>query len=126
MVDTFRRPPKGGAEEEQLGFLLSRMDGLILTNIPDQKVATRWIKVMPIKINVFTWRVHLDKLPTRMNLSLKGIDILTIVCPLCHASVESGSHIFFSCPMDHHLWRKLMRWWDLEHIDLASYDDWLL
>nr|GEZ05211.1 RNA-directed DNA polymerase, eukaryota [Tanacetum cinerariifolium] len=38
MVDTFRRPPRGGAEEEQLGFLLSYMDGLILTNIPD-----RWI-----------------------------------------------------------------------------------
>ncbi|GJY35591.1 hypothetical protein Tco_0420969, partial [Tanacetum coccineum] len=38
MVDTFRRPPRGGAEEEQLGFLLSRMDGLILINIPD-----RWV-----------------------------------------------------------------------------------
>nr|GEY69108.1 reverse transcriptase [Tanacetum cinerariifolium] len=38
MVDTFCRPPRGGVEEEQLGFLLSRMDGLILTNIPD-----RWV-----------------------------------------------------------------------------------
>ncbi|GJR13905.1 hypothetical protein Tco_0796557, partial [Tanacetum coccineum] len=38
MVDTFCRPPRGGTEEEQLGFLLSRMDGLILTNIPD-----RWV-----------------------------------------------------------------------------------
>ncbi|GKA43990.1 hypothetical protein Tco_0736714 [Tanacetum coccineum] len=36
MVDTFRQPPRGGAEEEQLGFLLSCMDGLILTNIPDR------------------------------------------------------------------------------------------
>ncbi|GJZ60776.1 hypothetical protein Tco_0616592 [Tanacetum coccineum] len=35
MVDSFHRPPRGSAEEEQLGFLLSRMDGLILTNIPD-------------------------------------------------------------------------------------------
>ncbi|GJR56027.1 hypothetical protein Tco_1406548 [Tanacetum coccineum] len=39
MVDTFRRPPRGDAEEEQLGFHLSRMDGLILTNIPD-----RWVR----------------------------------------------------------------------------------
>ncbi|GKA41844.1 hypothetical protein Tco_0734504 [Tanacetum coccineum] len=38
MVDTFRRPSRGGAEEEQLGFLLSRMDGIILTNISD-----RWV-----------------------------------------------------------------------------------
>ncbi|GJZ17045.1 hypothetical protein Tco_0553168 [Tanacetum coccineum] len=118
MVDTFRRTPRGGAEEEQLGFLLSRMDGLILTNIPDhcvwsleatgefsvkfvrqlindsilpkEEVATRWVKVIPIKINVFAYSVRLDKLPTRLNLSLKCIDISTIVCLLCHASVESG------------------------------------
>ncbi|GJU83396.1 RNA-directed DNA polymerase, eukaryota [Tanacetum coccineum] len=94
--------------------------------LPKEKVATRWVKVMLIKINVFVWIIRLDKLPTRLNLSLKGIDILTIACPLCHASVESGSHIFFSCPMTRHLWRKLMHWWELEDIDLASYDDWLL
>ncbi|GJT29209.1 hypothetical protein Tco_0909484 [Tanacetum coccineum] len=36
MVDTFCRPPRGGTEEEQLEFLLFRIDGLILTNIPDR------------------------------------------------------------------------------------------
>nr|GEU61869.1 hypothetical protein [Tanacetum cinerariifolium] len=99
----------GGAEEEQLSFLLSRTDGLILTNIPvrwvwlleatgefsvkyvrqlvddlilpKEEVATRWVKVMPIKINVFAWRVRLDKLPTRLNSSLKGLplDIYSLV-----------------------------------------------
>ncbi|GJY71914.1 hypothetical protein Tco_0475617 [Tanacetum coccineum] len=38
-----------------------------------EKVAIRWVKVMPIKINVFAWRVRLDKMPTRLNISLKGI-----------------------------------------------------
>ncbi|GKA86352.1 hypothetical protein Tco_0808063 [Tanacetum coccineum] len=75
------------------------MDGLILTNIfdhwiwsleatcefsvkfvryliddsilPKEEVTTRWVKVMPIKINIFAWRVRLDKLPTRLNISLK-------------------------------------------------------
>ncbi|GJZ12721.1 RNA-directed DNA polymerase, eukaryota [Tanacetum coccineum] len=114
MVDTFCRPLRGGAEEEQLNFLLSYMDGLILTNIPN-----RWVCSLEVT-------VCLDKLPTRLKLSLKGIDMLTIVCPLCHASVEFGSHIFFSCPMARQLWRKLMNWWELEDIDLAYYDDCLL
>ncbi|GJV60822.1 RNA-directed DNA polymerase, eukaryota, reverse transcriptase zinc-binding domain protein [Tanacetum coccineum] len=130
MVDTFRRPPRGGDEEEQLAtceFSVKSVRQLIDDSIlPKEEVATRWVKVMPLKINVFAWRVRLDKLPTRLNLSLKCINISTIVCPLCHASVESGSHIFFSCPMARHLWRKLMRWWELEDIDLVSYDDWLL
>ncbi|GJX48009.1 RNA-directed DNA polymerase, eukaryota [Tanacetum coccineum] len=111
MVDIFRRPLRGDAEEEQLGFLLSQMDDLILTNIPN-----RWVWSSEVI-------VRLDKLPTRLNLSLKGIDISTIVCPLYHASIKSSSHIFFLCPMARHLWRKLMRWWELEDIDLASYDD---
>ncbi|GJV30817.1 RNA-directed DNA polymerase, eukaryota [Tanacetum coccineum] len=142
---------KGGAEEEQLGFLLSRIDVLILTNIPDrwvwsleatcefsikfvrqliddlilpkEEVATTWVKFMPIKINLFAWIVRLDKLPTWFNLFLKGVDISTIVCPLCHASVEFSFYIFFFCPMAHHLWKKLIRWWELEDIDLTSYDD---
>ncbi|GJZ27769.1 hypothetical protein Tco_0572416 [Tanacetum coccineum] len=95
MVDTFRRPTRGGAEEEQLNFILSRMDRLILTNIPDhwvrsleargeffvksvrqlivdsilpkEEVSIRWVNVMAIKINVFAWRVCLDKLPIRLN-----------------------------------------------------------
>nr|GEW51415.1 RNA-directed DNA polymerase, eukaryota [Tanacetum cinerariifolium] len=94
-------------------------DDLILLK---EEVATRWVKVMSIKINVFALRVRLDKPPTRLNLSLKGID----VSPLCHASVEFGSHILFSCHMARQLWRKLIRWCQLEDIDLASYDDWLI
>ncbi|GJV06202.1 hypothetical protein Tco_1343858 [Tanacetum coccineum] len=39
--------------------------------LPKEEVATKWVKVMPIKINVFAWRVRLDKLPTRLNLFLK-------------------------------------------------------
>nr|GEV65031.1 hypothetical protein [Tanacetum cinerariifolium]GEV70048.1 hypothetical protein [Tanacetum cinerariifolium] len=110
MVDIFRRPPRGGAEEEQLGeFSVKSVRQLIDDSIlSKKKFATRWVKVMPIKINVFAWRVYLDKLPTLLNLSLKGIDISTILCPLWHASVESGSHIFFSCPMARQLWRNLM------------------
>nr|GEW55563.1 RNA-directed DNA polymerase, eukaryota [Tanacetum cinerariifolium] len=38
MVDTFSHPPRGGAKEEQLTFLLSHIGGLILTNI-----SNRWV-----------------------------------------------------------------------------------
>ncbi|GKA77393.1 hypothetical protein Tco_0783854 [Tanacetum coccineum] len=147
MVDTFRRSPRGGADEEQLGFLLSCMDGLILTNTLD-----RWVwsieatsefsvksvcqliddSILPKEEVATTLRLmcflgEFDKLPTRLNLSLKAIDISTIVCPLCHASIEfRDPHIFLPCPMLVHLWMNLMLWWELEDIDLTSYDDWLL
>nr|GFA73348.1 reverse transcriptase domain, reverse transcriptase zinc-binding domain protein [Tanacetum cinerariifolium] len=37
--------------------------------LPDQGPGTRWIKIIPIKINNFVWRALRDRLPTRWNLS---------------------------------------------------------
>nr|GEW60008.1 RNA-directed DNA polymerase, eukaryota [Tanacetum cinerariifolium] len=49
--------------------------------LPKAKVPSRWLRVVPIKVNVHAWRVCLDKLPTRANLSLRGMDIPSIACP---------------------------------------------
>nr|GEX13621.1 RNA-directed DNA polymerase, eukaryota [Tanacetum cinerariifolium] len=81
---------------------------------------TRWVKVVPIKINVFAWRVRLDKLPTRLNLSLRGIEISSIMVPVCN------SHLFFLCHVARLIWRKVLRWWNLEENMINSYDDWLI
>nr|GFC35977.1 RNA-directed DNA polymerase, eukaryota [Tanacetum cinerariifolium] len=32
--------------------------------LPKDSTATRWVKSIPIKINVFAWKVYLDRLPT--------------------------------------------------------------
>nr|GEU31451.1 RNA-directed DNA polymerase, eukaryota [Tanacetum cinerariifolium] len=57
---------------------------------------TRWIKAVPIKVNVHAWKVKLDGLLTRLNISRRGIDIESILCPMCGKAVESTSHIFFT------------------------------
>ncbi|GKB80164.1 RNA-directed DNA polymerase, eukaryota [Tanacetum coccineum] len=67
--------------------------------LPKTDVPTRWIKYIPIKINNFAWRVSLDKLPTRLNISLRGLDIPSIICPLCSITVELNSHLLFSCQL---------------------------
>ncbi|GKB53147.1 RNA-directed DNA polymerase, eukaryota [Tanacetum coccineum] len=54
---------------------------------------TRWVKEIPIKINVFAWRVQKDRLPTRLNLSRRGIDIQSMVCPNYDLGVQSVSHL---------------------------------
>ncbi|GJY65385.1 RNA-directed DNA polymerase, eukaryota, partial [Tanacetum coccineum] len=129
---SFRRLPRGGIEQEILNLLCSKVDAFVLPNMDDQwswsleglgvfsvkssrnliddkvlpkaDVPTRWINVLPIKVNVFAWKVFLDKLPTRSNLSLRGVDIPSINCPICNLAVESSSHIFFSCPVARKVW----------------------
>ncbi|GJX40530.1 RNA-directed DNA polymerase, eukaryota [Tanacetum coccineum] len=52
-------------------------------SLPEVDSKTRWIKYVPIKVNVHAWKVKTDSLPTRFNVSRRGIDIDSIMCVIC-------------------------------------------
>ncbi|GJX41298.1 zf-CCHC domain-containing protein [Tanacetum coccineum] len=83
------------------------------------------VKVIRIKVNVFAWRLRLDSLPTRLNLSLRDLEIPSIVCHLCNVAVESTSHLLFSCSLARQVRSKLMCWWELDDPEIRLYDEWL-
>nr|GEW91680.1 hypothetical protein [Tanacetum cinerariifolium] len=92
---------------------------------PSVSFRTRWVKYMPIKLNVFAWKVKLNALPTRINISRRGIDINSLSCPLCQHGVESSSHLFFNCELIRQLYSKIARWWDISFDGCSSYEEWL-
>nr|GEU78294.1 RNA-directed DNA polymerase, eukaryota [Tanacetum cinerariifolium] len=148
------RAPSGGIKEERLHLLADKAVAVILSCYNDRYVwtleswgifsvksaryyiddillpmvgaSTRWVNVVPIKINIFAWRVSLDKLPTRLNLSLRGIEIPSILCPICSIAGESSSRLLFSCQVARALSLKVARWWELEIQDCHFYEDWLI
>nr|GFA59777.1 RNA-directed DNA polymerase, eukaryota [Tanacetum cinerariifolium] len=67
--------------------------------LPKDNIATRWIKFIPIKVNVFAWKVYLDRLPTRLNLLHRGVHVPSLSCPICSSALEDTSHLHFSCGM---------------------------
>nr|GEY66251.1 RNA-directed DNA polymerase, eukaryota [Tanacetum cinerariifolium] len=97
------------------------LDDLVL---PSSSEATRWVKWMPIKTNILVWRARRDCLPTRFNLSRKGVVLDSVLCPLCDAAVETTQHVFFQCPIVRSVFYRICRWWDLEGQDLESFADW--
>nr|GEV69911.1 zinc finger, CCHC-type [Tanacetum cinerariifolium] len=86
----------GGAEQQQMTELLSFIDYTIISStkdrwycdltsdgifrvkefrnliddkfLPSHHEATKWVKCVPIKVNVFMWRARRNGLPTRLNL----------------------------------------------------------
>ncbi|GKC82186.1 RNA-directed DNA polymerase, eukaryota [Tanacetum coccineum] len=150
---SFRRNPRGGVEEEQLHHLVELVGSISLSPSNDRWAwllgssgefsvhsartfiddillpfvgdVTRWVKVVPIKVNILAWKVCLDKLPTRLNLSLRGIDIPSIICPNCGLAGESCSHLFYSCNLARTLWRKIARWWEIDIPDFSCYEEWI-
>ncbi|GKD27953.1 hypothetical protein Tco_1234167 [Tanacetum coccineum] len=41
-----------------------------------------WSKLIPVKVNIMGWRLSIDKLPTRVNLDARGIDVPSVLCPV--------------------------------------------
>ncbi|GJT52416.1 RNA-directed DNA polymerase, eukaryota, reverse transcriptase zinc-binding domain protein [Tanacetum coccineum] len=152
---SFRRLPRSGIEDSQLTELLHLLSSVILSPTCDRwtwtlhglgefsvKTAreeidkhvlvsssspTRWCKILPIKINIFVWRMLLDRLPTRINLTNRGLDIPSVLCPNCGVEAETRNHLFFSCSMALDLFRLLGRWWNIQipsFVDSSTWEAW--
>ncbi|GKA26731.1 RNA-directed DNA polymerase, eukaryota [Tanacetum coccineum] len=85
--------------------------------------STRWIKAVPIKVNVLAWKIKLDNLPTRLNISRRGMDIDSILCPTCGKAVESTRHIFFTCQIARDILHLITSWWNIPYMEVSSYEE---
>ncbi|GKC02796.1 RNA-directed DNA polymerase, eukaryota, reverse transcriptase zinc-binding domain protein [Tanacetum coccineum] len=149
----FRRPPRGGDEILQYtalractsqvtlsfqkdgkiwshggldGFSVASTCGFIDDVILDvDYVATRWNRLVPTKVNVLFWRLNLNRIPTRVNLDRRGIDIGLVLCPVCDHDVETSNNLFFSYEMAVDLWVLVARWWELDIPVASSVSKWV-
>ncbi|GJZ64535.1 putative RNA-directed DNA polymerase, eukaryota, reverse transcriptase zinc-binding domain protein [Tanacetum coccineum] len=150
--DILRRNLRGGAEQSQFDAILSAIENVTLSDKSDSwqwlvngcngfsvtsarslidsffldgdTIATRWNRFIPIKVNVFLWRLNLNKLPTRVNLDRKGIDIGSVLWPTCQGDVETVNHTFFNCALAKDLWILMAKWWELDISIFANIFEW--
>ncbi|PWA39473.1 reverse transcriptase domain, Reverse transcriptase zinc-binding domain protein [Artemisia annua] len=76
-----------------------------------------WNPLIPRKVNIFVWRAVLDRLPVLTKIDTRGIDIPTVLCPLCEEVPESLDHILIACPKVKLIWRKCFSWWGVKFPD---------
>ncbi|GKB70919.1 RNA-directed DNA polymerase, eukaryota, reverse transcriptase zinc-binding domain protein, partial [Tanacetum coccineum] len=82
--------------------------------LPDDGSETIWNRYLPKKINIFLWRAVRDRLPSRWNLSRRGIELDSLTCPTCDSSVETSIHSLWLCSLAADIWNKVFAWLDLE------------
>ncbi|GJU75589.1 RNA-directed DNA polymerase, eukaryota, reverse transcriptase zinc-binding domain protein [Tanacetum coccineum] len=112
--------PRGGVELEQFTDMINSLADFQLPNMQDRC----WRKMVPIKVNILAWKVKLDGLPTRCNLSKRGLDINSILCPIYENHAESSSHLFFACSMARDIFRNIASWWDVKSPHVSSFAEW--
>jgi len=64
---------------------------------------TIWNSDIPPSKSLMVWRLTQNKIPTYENLMERGFQIPS-VCNLCHNSIETSFHLFFSCCFAVKLW----------------------
>ncbi|GJT38481.1 RNA-directed DNA polymerase, eukaryota, partial [Tanacetum coccineum] len=86
--------------------------------------ATRWVKCVPVKVNILAWKIRNDALPTKFNISRRGMDIQSISCPICENGVESSEHLFFKLYLIREIGCKIASWWNINYVEVNSYEEW--
>ncbi|GJT84492.1 RNA-directed DNA polymerase, eukaryota, reverse transcriptase zinc-binding domain protein, partial [Tanacetum coccineum] len=152
LSDSFRRYPRGGAEFSQFGEFSALMHQVIRAPMADRWMWTRnssgeftvasvrqfiddkiciggdhkttWIRFIPNKVNIHAWKVMLNALPTKFNISRRGIQIDSIICVNCGIGVETTNHLFFTCEMAQKVSHLINRWWDVPDSEFDSYASW--
>jgi hypothetical protein len=71
-----------------------------------------WESSAPSKVIAFSWQLFYDRIPTRLNLDLRGIlaPEVSLECVGCVGRLESASHLFLHCPKAMVVWYALFRW----------------
>jgi len=55
-------------------------------------------------------KLQLDRLPTRANLSRRGVLLGNMWCPLCQKGVETTQHLFITCKVVQKIWDQCESW----------------
>ncbi|GKB66637.1 RNA-directed DNA polymerase, eukaryota, reverse transcriptase zinc-binding domain protein [Tanacetum coccineum] len=156
LTSVLRRHPRGGVESVQFdglkaaignitlsehrdswywslggtnGFSVASIRSLVDSHILNAgNEATHWNRSLPIKVNVFLWRLMLNRLPSRVNLDKRNIEVSSLLCPSCLDDLETVNHTFFNCEMAKDLWSLLAKWWDVDIPvcgNILEWYDWL-
>nr|GEX94408.1 transposon TX1 uncharacterized [Tanacetum cinerariifolium] len=81
--------------------------------LPKSDVPSRLVKQIPIKVNVLAWKISMDRLPTRVNLHRRGVQVSSISCPICCEALENLDHLLFCCDLAKDIARSICNWWGL-------------
>ncbi|GKC39288.1 RNA-directed DNA polymerase, eukaryota, partial [Tanacetum coccineum] len=153
LTSSFCRTVRGGAESQQLAYIFDLLGSVILSNMEDKwvwdlngdgefrvkdvhtlldetflpkaDIPTRWIKTIPIKVNIFAWKASLVRLPTRYNLNRRGVEVSSLSCPICNSTHEDTDHLLFCCGLATDVMRLVCRWWNVLWIPVNSYQEWI-
>ncbi|KAM0018703.1 putative RNA-directed DNA polymerase [Helianthus debilis subsp. tardiflorus] len=82
-----------------------------------------WVSWVPLKCNIFAWRSEFNRIPTRVELDKRGVNIGSLECVLCGEANESVNHLFTGCTMVHQVWHAIANWCNIPPVFVFEVKD---
>ena len=93
----------------------------------DTSLELVWHKQVPLKVSVFAWWLLRDPLPTKVNLSIRGVlSVEDILCVTGCGQVGTADHLFLSCTMFSSVWQYVRDWIGFVGVDSNNISDHLV
>jgi len=88
----------------------SEMEKGVLDNI--------WKSKAPLKVVAFSWKLFLNRVPTRDNLVRRNClpPEESTLCVFCGGTKESSKHLFLHCNFTTKVWERVTKWLDFSFI----------
>lgn len=97
--------------------MYKKLEGLLLeersvTEDQGRVFGNIWKSLAPSKVVAFSWKLLLDRIPTKVNLSYRSVlpPEASLNCVLCNGNLEVTNHLFIHCEFAQGVWAGLFSW----------------
>ncbi|KAJ0597447.1 putative reverse transcriptase zinc-binding domain-containing protein [Helianthus annuus] len=70
----------------------------------------KWKGWVPLKCKIMVWRAMLNRMPTKVDLSKRGVTLPNDLCNLCDSEAETTNHLFIGCTFAADIWARVVSW----------------
>ncbi|XP_021991152.1 uncharacterized protein LOC110887900 [Helianthus annuus] len=84
--------------------------------VQDNSFVIDWCKWVPAKVNIHTWRMEMDRVPTAEALKKRNVGIGDSICPMCNSEEETVEHVFSACFIASNVWNGISSWVKIPNI----------
>ncbi|XP_071728983.1 uncharacterized protein [Rutidosis leptorrhynchoides] len=101
---------------------LSEMIDEQMLNVSANQQSTCRNGLVPKKVEIFIWRLKKNRIPVRLDLDKRGVDLHSVRCPVCDDDLESVDHSILLCKCARDVWVRIYKWWGIGSFSCSSIE----
>ncbi|XP_071741061.1 uncharacterized protein [Rutidosis leptorrhynchoides] len=106
-------------------FMVKKLSSLLdvhILGIPNVIQKMMRNNLVPKKLEIFVWWSLKKRIPVRMELDKRGIDLHSVRCPVCDDDLESVDHSLVRCKFALDVWARIHKWWNFGNHSFSDVD----